>query len=49
MTSGYVYCVCCGYDCIDGPLCLLCEEADCDPDGDEECKVTEDDDEDGTR
>ena len=27
--AGYVYCDCCGYDCMDGPMCLECEEAGC--------------------
>ncbi len=32
---GYVYCACCSADCMDGPLCLPCEDTGCDADGSE--------------
>jgi len=40
MSTGYVYCACCGDDCIGDPgdLCLLCEEAGCDA-WEDDCQV----------
>lgn len=37
MASGYTYCPCCGDETVSSDmaypeLCLLCEEAECDPD-----------------
>lgn len=41
MSVGYVYCGCCGDDCMDGPLCLSCDEAGCEAD-ENDCQVPPD-------